>query len=418
MICKYLNMGMTGIIIPLLTLSISACSDSKAKQQVQRSVPVKVGDVIQQNIPVQITAIGNVDAYNTVSVKAMVGGEITDVHFKEGQDVKQGDLLFQIDPRPYQAALKQAEAQLARDAAQAKNAEEQAKRYKILVQKDYVSKDQYEQFRANADALAAGVDADKANVDNSRLQLAYCTIKSPINGRVGTVLVNKGNLVKANDITMVTINQVVPIYVTFSVPEQNLADIKKYMTTGSLKVEAVILGDEKRPARGRLTFIDNAVDTTTGTIKLKGTFENNDRRLWPGQFINVLLILTTQLNAVVVPSSALQSGQQGQYLFVLKSDSTVESRPVSVARMYGELAVVAQGVQPGEKVVTDGQLQLISGTRVDVKGAGELKGSTENDKAQNDKGISGEKMQKAKGMDKAMKSPDKEIVKSRSLTSN
>ncbi len=372
------------VVIFLLFVSIGACSNSKAKQASQRAVPVKIGDVTQQNVPVQIKAIGNVEAYNTVSVKALVGGEVIDVHFKEGQDVKQGDLLFQIDPRPYDAALKQAEAQLTRDIAQAKNAEEQAKRYGILVQKDYVSKDQYDQLRANAEALAALVNADKANVENSRLQLAYCTIRSPIDGRVGSVLINKGNVIKANDLVMVTINKVMPIYVTFSVPEQNLSDIKKYSAEGSLKVEAIIPGDENRPAQGILTFINNAVDTSTGTIQLKGTFENKDKRLWPGQFVNVTLTLTTQRNAVVMPSSALQAGQQGQYVFVVKPDFTVESRPVVIARTVDDLAVVAQGVTPGEKVVTDGQLQLIPGTRVEVKGGQAQSGAGKTEQSKDD----------------------------------
>jgi multidrug efflux system membrane fusion protein len=372
------------IVIFLLFVFIGACSNGKAKQAVQRVVPVKIGDVLQQNVPVQVNAIGNVEAYNTVSVKALVGGEVTGVFFKEGQDVKQGDLLFQIDPRPYDAALKQAEAQLARDMAQAKNAEEQAKRYEILVQKDYVSKDQYDQLRANADALLAAVRADKANVDNSRLQLAYCTIKSPIDGRVGSVLINKGNVIKANDLVMVTINKITPIYVTFSVPEQSLSEIKKYMAARSLKVEAIIPGDEKRPAAGVLTFINNQVDTTTGTIQLKGTFENKDKRLWPGQFVNVILTLTTQRNAVVMPSAALQTGQQGQYVFVVTPDFTVESRPVTAARTYGELVVVAQGVTPGEKVVTDGQLQLIPGTHVEVKGDQAQSGPVQNDQPAGD----------------------------------
>jgi multidrug efflux system membrane fusion protein len=355
-------------VIVLSLILISACSNGKAKQAAQRVVPVKIGDVMQQSIPVQIKAIGNVEAYNTVSVKALVGGEIIGVHFKEGQDVRQGEVLFQIDPRPYEAALRQAEAQLARDAAQAKNADEQAKRYEILVQKDYVSKDQYDQLRSTADALAAAVKADRANAENGRLQLAYCTIKSPIDGRVGSVLLNRGNVVKANDLTMVTINKVAPIYVTFSLPEQNLADIKKYMAAGALQVEAIIPGDEKRPARGKLSFINNAVDMTTGTIQLKGTFENKDNRLWPGQFVNVILTLTTQRNAVVMPAAALQTGQQGQYVFVVKPDFTVESRPVTVARSFDDLAVVAQGVMPGEKVVTDGQLNLITGIHVEMKG--------------------------------------------------
>ncbi len=361
--------GMTIFTISLAFAFITACgTNGKAKQAPQQVVPVKAGEVTQQNVPVQLKAIGNVEAYNTVSVKALVGGEIIDVHFREGQDVHQGDLLFQIDPRPYEAALKQAEAALARDIAQSKNAEEQAKRYEILVQKEYVSKDQYDQLRANADALAAAVQADRANVESARLQLAYCTIKSPIDGRVGSVLINKGNVVKANDVAMVTINKITPIYVTIPVPEQNLSEIKKYMAHGALKVEAIIPGDEKHPAQGVLTFINNAVDTTTGTIQLKATFENKDKRLWPGQFVNVVLTLSTQRNAVVMPAAALQAGQQGQYVFVIKPDSTVESRSIVIARSFDDLAVVAQGLTPGEKVVTDGQLLLIPGTRVEVKG--------------------------------------------------
>ncbi|HEX9020291.1 MAG TPA: efflux RND transporter periplasmic adaptor subunit [Nitrospirota bacterium] len=360
--------GAALIFFVLLITSIGACNDSKAKQTAERVVPVKIGDVMEQNVPLQINAIGNGEAYNTVSVKALVGGEIIGVHFREGQDVHQGDLLFQIDPRPYEAALKQAEGALARDIAQAKNAEEQAKRYEILVQKDYVSRDQYDQLRANADALAAAVQADKANVENARLQLSYCTIKAPIDGRAGSVLVNKGNVVKANDAVMVTINKITPIYVTFSVPEQNLSDIKKYKAEGSLKMEAIIPGNEKQPVQGALTFINNAVDTATGTLQLKGTFENRDKRLWPGQFVNIVLTLATQRNAVVMPSAALQTGQQGQYVFVVKPDFTVESRPVAVARSFGDLAVVAQGVKPGEKVVTDGQLNLVPGARVELKG--------------------------------------------------
>jgi multidrug efflux system membrane fusion protein len=379
------------IALFLLLAFMGACTDSRAKQSVQRVVPVKIGDVLQQNVPVQITAIGNVESYNTVSIKALVGGEVTEVHFKDGQDVKKGDLLFQIDPRPYDAALKQAEAQLARDQAQAKNAEEQAKRYQILVQKDYVSKDQYDQLRSNADALAAAVEADKANVENSRLQLAYCTIKSPIDGRVGSVLINKGNVVKANDLPMVTINKIAPIYVTFSIPEQNLADIKKYMAQDTVKVQAIIPGDEKRPAQGVLTFVNNAVDTATGTIQLKGTFENRDKRLWPGQFVNVVVTLTTQRNAVVMPSAALQTGQQGQYVFVVKPDLTVESRPVVVARSFGDLSVVTDGVAPGEKVVTDGQLNLIPGVHVEVKGEQSQSGPEKEDQSKIEQGTAGRK---------------------------
>ena len=350
--------------LPLLT----ACSTSNGKQ-LPRSVPVIAETADQKSIPLQLKTIGNVESVNAVTVKALVGGEISGVYFKEGQEVKKGDLLFRIDPRPYDAALKQAEASMLRDQAQAKNAEEQAKRYAILVQKDYVSKDQYDQLRANADALAAAVEADKATVENSRLQLAYCTIKSPINGRAGSVLINVGNVIKATDIPLTTINQIMPAYVTFTLPEQNLADIKKYTAMKELKVEAIIPGDEKRPVRGELTFIDNAVDRTTGTIKLKGTFGNQDKRLWPGQFVDVILTLTTEPNRVVVPSQAVQTGQRGQYVYVIKGDMSTELRDVIVERTYGNLAVIAKGIAAGEKIVTDGQLRIVPGAKVEIKNA-------------------------------------------------
>jgi len=350
----------------ILILSIlSACS--KTKQDPPKTVPVVTGKADLKNIPLQLKVIGNVEAYNAVSIKPLVGGEVVGVYFREGQEVKKGDLLFKIDPRPYIAALKQAEAALARDVAQAKNAEEQARRYAVLVQKEYVSKDQYDQLRANADALAAAVEADKANVENSRLQLEYCTITSPINGQVGSVLVNNGNVIKANDIAMTTINQIVPTYVTFAVPEQNLSDIKKHTAMKDLKVEAIIPGDEKKPAQGELTFIDNAVDRTTGTIKLKGTFDNKDRRLWPGQFVDVILTLTTEPNRVVVPAQAVQTGQQGQYVFVIKDDMSAELRVVTVERIFEGWAVITRGIVPGEKIVTDGQLRIVPGAKVEIK---------------------------------------------------
>lgn len=353
------------LVLPVFFVAASSCS--KKKPEPPRNVPVAVATVMQKDVPLQIRTIGNVETINAVSIKALVGGEIFGVYFKEGQGVRKGEILFKIDPRPYEAALKQAEANLARDEAQAKNAEEDAKRYAVLVQKDFVPKSQSDQFRANADALAALVIADKAQVANSRLQLEYCTIRSPIDGRVGSILVNVGNVVKANDITLATINQMVPIYVTFSVPEQNLAGIKKYMKTGRLKVKAVIPGDEQHSEEGVLTFINNTVDTTTGTIQLKGRFENRNRRLWPGQFVDVALTLTTLPNAVVVPGPAVQTGQQGQYVFVVKSDHTVEQRPVTVSGMYDNEAIVTKGVQAGETVVTDGQLQLFPGAKVEIK---------------------------------------------------
>jgi multidrug efflux system membrane fusion protein len=353
-----------GIPILLLVL-LASCSSGKAKQA-PRVVPVVAETANQKDVPLQLKTIGNVEAYNAVTVKALVGGEIAGVFFKEGQDVRKGDLLFKIDARPYEAALRQAQASLARDLAQAKNAEEQAKRYAILVQKDYVSRDQYDQLRANADALAASVEADRANEENAKLQLDYCTIKSPINGRAGSVLVNVGNVIKANDVSLTTINQIIPIYVTFSLPEQNLADVKKHAAAGDLEVEVFIPGDA-RSAQGALTFIDNAVDKSTGTIKLKGSFANNDRRLWPGQFVDVILTLTTERNRVVVPSQAIQTGQQGQYVYVIKDDMSADLRNVTVGRTFQNVTIIDKGVSPGEQIVTDGQLRLTPGSKVEIK---------------------------------------------------
>lgn len=343
----------------------SSCT--KKKPEAPRTVPVTVVTVTQRDVPVQIRAIGNVEPINAVSIKALIGGEMVGAYFKEGQDVRKGEILFKIDPRPYEASLRQAEANLARDEAQAKNAEEDAKRYAILAQKDYVPISQYDQFRANAEALAALVTADKAQVENSRLQLEYCTIRSPIDGRVGSILINVGNVVKANDLSLATINQMVPIYVTFSVPEQHLAEIKTYMVSEKLQVRAIIPGEEQNPVQGVLTFIDNAVDSTTGTIQLKGTFENRDKRLWPGQFVNVVLTLTTRSNAIVIPFQAVQTGQDGLFVFVVKSDLTVEPRPVAVEQTSNNEAVVSKGLTPGETVVTDGQLQLFPGANVEIK---------------------------------------------------
>ncbi|MDH5768797.1 MAG: efflux RND transporter periplasmic adaptor subunit [Nitrospirota bacterium] len=345
------------------------CSCGKSGQPVKKEgVPVAVSTVVQKTVPVQIRAIGNVEAYSTVSVKSQIGGELLRIHFKEGQDVKKGALLFTIDPRSYEAALKQAEANLARDTAQLENARVDARRYAELVKKGYVAQQQYDQVQTNAAALEATVLADKAAVENAKLQLSYCFIHAPLNGRTGSLLSHQGDMIKANaDNPMVVINQIQPIYVTFSVPEQNLKEIKKYMTAGKLKVEAIISGYEDSPAQGIITFVDNTVDISTGTIKLKGTFENNEKRLWPGQFVNVVLTLTAQPDAVVVPSQAVQTGQEGLYVFIVKSDLTVESRPVVTGINLGGEVVIEKGLKPGEQVVTDGQLRLVPGAKVEIK---------------------------------------------------
>jgi membrane fusion protein, multidrug efflux system len=338
-------------------------------------VPVTVASVVQKNVPIELTGIGTVEPYSTVSIRVQVTGTILQVHFKEGQDVKKGDLLFTIDPRPFEATLKQAQAVLAKDMSLLENAREQARRYAELVKKEYVSREQYDQIQSSANANEATVEADRAAVENAKVQLSYCHLYSPVDGRTGDLLVDEGNLVRTNDATpLITINQITPIYVTFSLPEQNLIAIKEGMGRGKLKVLAIIPQSEDRPEVGVLTFVDNAVDRTTGTIKLKGTFANANRRLWPGQFVKVAVTLADEPNAVVVPSQAIQTGQDRQQVYVLKSDSTVEVRTVVVNRTIANDAVIEKGVQPGEQVVTDGQFLLGPGTKVQVKKEGDREG--------------------------------------------
>ena len=362
-------------LITLWILSLSglcSCSDKKndpSRSKRDRVVPVTVSPVEEKNVPVQLAAIGNVEAYATVSIKARVTGELKEVHFREGQDVSQGALLFTIDPAPFEAELKRAQANLAKDMALVKKAEEDLRRYSDLVKKDFISQEQYEQSVTNLEALKAQTKADQAAVDTAALQVAYCFIRAPISGRTGNLLADKGNMIKANDDnkSLVVINQIQPISVAFSLPEQNLADIKKYSVIGKLKVKAFISKDEEHPEEGGITFIDNTVDKATGTIRLKGTFLNKDRRLWPGQFINVLMGLTIQSNAIVIPSQAIQTGIEGQYVFVIKPDQTAEIRPVVIGRTFNGQIVVEKGLKTGEKVVTDGQFQLVSGSKVQIK---------------------------------------------------
>ncbi len=356
------------VLYALLISILSACSGKEAQPPKKPSVPVSAAEAVQKTVPVQVRAVGNAEPYSTVSVKSQVGGILTRVHFREGQDVRKGDPLFSIDSRPYEAALRQAEANLAKDTAQLENARVEVRRYEELVRKGYVAQEQYDQIRTNAATLEAVVNAGKALVENARLQLQYCSIHSPLTGRTGNLMANQGNLIKANaDTPMVTINQIQPVYVTFSVPEQYLGEIKKYMASGRLKVEVVIGKDEKYPEQGALTFVDNTVDTATGTIKLKATFANSDRRLWPGQFVDVTMTLTARPDATVVPSQAIQTGQKGSYVFVIKPDLTVESRPVVTGLTFEEETVIEKGIQPGERIVTDGQMRIFPGATVEVK---------------------------------------------------
>ena len=339
-------------------------------------VPVTAATAVVKPMPKELRAIGNVQASATVLIKSRVGGELLTVHFKEGDEVKTGDLLFSIDPRPFEASLKQAEANLARNRAQLEHARKQAERYSSVVKKGYVSEEQNDQILTNAAALEAAVRADEAAADNARLDLKYCSIRSPINGVTGQLKVDRGNLIKASDTEnpMVTVRQTSPIYVVFSVPEANLPQLKKHMAAGPLEVAVAIPGDDGPPLRGTLTFLDNAVDQTTGTILLRATFANQDRALWPGQFVNVILTFATQTDAVVIPTQALQTGQQGRYVFVATQESLAEYRPVTVARTVGSEAVIEQGLKAGEKVVTDGQLRLTQGAQLTIVEAGQQTG--------------------------------------------
>lgn len=356
------------IVVFLLLLGVAGCSRAKVESANRPPVPVRVATAVRKTVPLDVRVIGAGEAYSTVSIKAQVSGELVGVHFREGDFVKKGQLLFTIDRRPFDAALQQAEANLARDKAQATNARQQAQRYEKLYQEGVASREQYDQLQTSADAGDAAVRADEAAVAYAKLQLQYCFIYSPIDGRTGSLMVHVGNLVKANDVPiLLVINQIHPIYVDFSVPEDTLAEVKKYMAAGPLKVRAIIPDDPQHPEQGLLSFVDNAVDNTTGTIKLKGTFPNAGRRLWPGQFVNVILTLAEQRDAIVVPSQAVQNGQEGQYVFVVKADDTAESRPVVLGRRLEAETIILKGVAPGERVVTDGQLGLVSGAKVEIK---------------------------------------------------
>jgi multidrug efflux system membrane fusion protein len=329
-------------------------------------VPVAVAEARRETAPLELAAVGTVEAKSTVEVRSRVGGEVMRVHFAEGDEVRQGDVLFTIDPRPYQTTLAEAQGRLARDRVLADNAARQAARYAELVQKDFVTKEQYDAAEAEARSQKANLAADEATVADARLQLSYATIRAPFAGRVGALLVHRGTNVKANDQTMVVLHQMAPIDVRFPVPQQHLGNVRRRAAAGQL---AVLVRTSDGDRTGTLTFVDNAIDPTTGTIQLKATVDNRDRALWPGQLVNVVLALGEE-QAVVAPESAVQSGQQGDYVFVVKADQTVESRPVKVARSLGERVVIAEGLEGGETVVTDGQLRLVPGAKVTVKRAG------------------------------------------------
>jgi multidrug efflux system membrane fusion protein len=400
---RVLNRSFTSLGLVLLSLPLlSGCSRTSAAPARRggdggASVPVVTATVSQRDVPVDIAAIGNVEAFSTISVRAQVTGLLMEVRFREGDFVKRGSHLFTIDPRPFESALTQAEAnltrdkallaqaqaQLNRDAAQAEYSQLTAERNAQLNARGIISKDMAEQTRSAADATAALVQADKAAVasaqaqlaaqqaavETARVQLDYTTIESPIDGRTGNLTVKAGNLVTANQTELMTIAQVQPVYVTFAVPATHLPTIKRHMTKDPLAVTATPQDADAQAAHGTLTFVDNGVDPTTDTIKLKATFDNADHRLWPGQFARVSLRLTTLPNAVVVPGEAVQTGQDGQYVFVVKPDSTVDLRPITVGERVDQDVVIQKGLTAGETVVTEGQLRLEPGSKIQSRDA-------------------------------------------------
>ena len=334
------------------------------------AAPVAVAKAEKADVPITVNVIGAAEPFETVQIKTMVGGEVTRVAFAEGQDVAKGALLFTIDPRQYEAQVAAAEAALARDRAQLAKARADEKRNADLAAKEYITKEQYDQLKTNVAAQEAVVRADEAQLENAKVQLSYCTIRSPLAGRLGQLLVHQGNVVKANDAALVTINQIAPIKVSFSAPEARLPEIRRRNAEGRLVVEAAPQAEPASKAEGKLDFLDNSVDRSTGTILLKDVFPNADGLFWPGQFVNVSLRLYTLEGAVVVPNEAIQTGQQGLFVFVVKSDDTVEQRAVKTGPATDGKTVIAEGVKDGETVVTDGQLRLIPGAPVEIKGAG------------------------------------------------
>ncbi|MEN6584657.1 MAG: efflux RND transporter periplasmic adaptor subunit [Sulfuricella sp.] len=354
---------------------LAACSGkdsaaNKGKNAKQPPVPVVTAQVTRKTLPDQIRAVGNIEAYATVQVKSRVDGEITRVHFKEGDTVRSGQSLFTIDPRPLRAQVDLAAANLARDTAQLDNARAQERRYQNLLDQHFISKEMYAQIRTTAESSAAVVQADEAALKSARLQLDYSEIRSPIDGVTGALKVQGGNLVKANDIPLLVVNQVSPIYVSFSVTEQQLPRIRQLLAEGKmLPVEAIPSRRAGAPETGKLSFVDNTVDTTTGTIKLKGVFANTGRTLWPGQFADVTLTLGELRDALVVPAQAVQTGPDGPFVYVVSKDKTAEMRKVKTDRTLAGETVIGSGLQTGEAIVVDGQLRLKPGAKIVSKPA-------------------------------------------------
>jgi multidrug efflux system membrane fusion protein len=354
-------------IVVLIFVGYKIFFPKKAPVPAQAAVPVTVGKAVTKDMPLELREIGTIEGFRSVPIYSRVVGTLVKIHFREGQDVRQGQPLFTIDPNPYKEALRQAEAKLVQDRAQLKFATDEAVRYKYLVGRGAVSQSDYENKQTVADAQDAVVASDKAAVDNARLNLSYCHISAPFDGRMGAYTVYEGRMIKDNDTQLALINQIVPVYATFSAAEKDLPNIRKYSALGRLKTTATPGGFKGVPPEGELTFIDNTVNTQTGMILLKATFPNKDRFLWPGQYVNVAVTLTVERGKTVVPTTAVQLSQSGKYAFVVKPDNTVEYRTVVTERTRGEETVVAQGISPGETVVTDGHLKLKNGFAIEIR---------------------------------------------------
>jgi len=354
-----------------LSFLLTACPSKKNAAPPQRPpAPVLAATSSQRDVPVIMRAIGTMEASESVTIKPQISGELTRVAFREGQDVQKGALLFQIDDRSYRAALKKAEAALARDRVVMENANANYERYRQLVKDGIVTQEQAEGYRTAAESAAANVGSDQAEIENARAQLSYCTITAPISGRLGVLAMDRGNVVKASETPLVTINKVTPINATFTIPEKELDMIKRQMAGGRVVLHAEVPGAAGASGaleKGHISFLDNSVDPATGTIKLKGTFDNPHKRLWPGQFVTVSISLDVKKNAVVVPSQAVQTGQQGQYLLVIKPDSTAELRQVSAGAASQGVTVIEKGLAVGEQVVIDGHVRVVPGAKVEIK---------------------------------------------------
>jgi multidrug efflux system membrane fusion protein len=354
----------------VLLLLSAACHQANSKQSAAMpAVPVFVAQAEQRDVPIVVNAVGTIAPYSMVQIKTMVSAEISKAFFKEGDFVKKGQLLFQLDPRSFEADLLKAKGQLAKDKATAVTARANAARYAALFKEGVIAREQYENMMSAADQAEAAVLADEGAVESARVNVTFTKIYSPIDGRTGNLQLYPGNVSKANDLPLVTINEVSPIYASFAIPEQFLPEVKRQMAKAGLQVQATIPSTEVPADVGKVTFIDNTVDRTTGTITLKATFPNKDYKLWPGQFVTVVLTLNNRPNATIVPSQAVQSGQQGPYMFVVKADKTVEMRLVKVGQQYKGQLIIEQGVVPGETVVTDGHIRLVPGSKVDTKRA-------------------------------------------------